>query len=518
MMRAVMVCLCMLSASAASASTEEYGPNDAIGRLIAYADSIALGPPITEPRPALWWFLHDGDEPALALLESTIANPATPEGYKQWLLEQTPDYSAGPSARVPCGSVALLERLLAPGRLSPEVWALCFKTLSYESARAPGCLGEDLLSLVETQLEDPEFLGSFSALRILGAAAVDGQNAILRRRARELFWRGLDKLTATTGELAPPPGQLNGALCSGLRSLPMKHPPEVDRGFLERVTESLHRSLHAREDSRALTGLLIATLRERPDLRRHVDWAGLRAAFLSDTAPAALPEAQVVALSNLLPYAPQWIDEALVSSLLAALVPKVDSLRLPNQGSHFGGAPEALAACANYGQDPRLTRRIESRLLALASDYRQPPRAQVEALDALAAVLWQQPSLLDDRIKRALRGRLRHAELENLRSGPEGRALELLHLSFELRPDLITHRDLSALGRLLDKGGRLRVTSLEGVLVALAKGAPDDLYAELETMLVNYQARVAGDLAEFPYSRDLLARVRCERVGISPCN
>lgn len=518
MRRALLLGLCALWTCAASASPRQYGPDDAIGRLIIYADSLSAGRAIDDPFSALRWLLHDGDASAHALLESTIADPATPDGYRQWLLEVIPDCGGGDAAARHCAGVELLTRLLTPGRLSPEAWASCFMSLSRSAAAAPGCIGEEHLELVAAKLAEPEFLGGFSALRLLGAVAEDGRSAKLRSRAREHFWLGLDKLAAMSGDLAPTAKQVGDAFSAGLGSLPMKHPQEVDRVFLERVTESLYRSLDGREDCREATGLLLATLRERPDLRRQVNWGRLRNAFLGDIAVAARPEAQVIALSNLLPYAPQWIDAALVDELLRALVPKADSLRCANSRSHFGGTPEALAACANYGQSPRLTRRIEGRLRKVAGDAKQPERARQEALAALSAMAWQQPSLLDEEFKRALRSRLRHAELEASHFGPDGQVLALLQLSFELRPELVCRRDLYAIERLIELGGRPHVLGLETALVALARAASDGIYTELEALLERQQARVAWDPNESKRLRNLLARVRCERVGISPCD
>lgn len=522
MKHALLAALLVAWSGLALANAPEYGPDDPIGRLIAHADSLRPEWHITRPQEALACLLERGSESSLALLETTIADPGTPDGYKQWLLERIPWDAGGGKRPVPCGGAQVLTNLLAPNRLEPPAWALCFSSLAMVLGGAPECIEQQHLDLIKGLLANEDFLGLPSALRILGAAAGQGANAPLRRAALDLFWQGYERLVDMEGDLAPDARRLSDILGADLQRLPERYPAAVDRELVDWVAEALERCGKADADCERAADLLLSTLCARPDLRAVPNWAALRGALFNGHGPRELPEGTLLAIANLLPSAPQWIDEAAVEAFLEALVEKDSALRKPGSRSYFGGATECLSACAIYGTQPQLRQRILAALWRIALEEGLEDRAHREALSALAAIAWNRPELIDAEFKRTTLARAARARPEGFNYDSDNGALALLQLSIEMRPDLTSGRDLEVIRDCYTRPKAAFNPGIEGAILALASTCSEELYGELEAMLREWIVAVGGapDIGSgnaADSEQRLLTRVRCVRAGLGPC-
>jgi hypothetical protein len=380
----------------------------------------------------------------LALLEQTLVDAATPDGYKQWLLERIGDFGGGEDAKLPCAAPSLLARLLASDRLGPEAWALCFQSLASAVMRYRGCAGVVDLDLLEHKLEDPEFLGYFSALRALSAAGTHGETADIRQRARALFWRYYDTLAKPGGRFSVSATDLDYPPFEMLYHLVDQHPMDLDRDLLTRALTQLKVAVAAGVASEQSASPLLSILRERPDLRPAADWEALHAALLPDSASGPLREGCALAIACLLPYAPQWVNAELETHFLAMIAHSDSVLVNYAPGLPHGGATAGLAACAIYGGDEQSARRILAKLLSLAMDAGRHLRAQSEAIAALEAIVWNRSALADSAFKAALHARL-GADIQWERDRGADRVLDLLELACALHPERVDARDRHAL-------------------------------------------------------------------------
>ncbi len=315
---------------------------------------------------------------------------------------------------------------------------------------------------------------------------------------------------------------LDRRLFGSLGRLPFLHPEDLNPDFPERVSERLRRRAAVGADCGQLSNLLISILRERPDLRRTLDWADLRHALLDGRSGEDLREENAIAVANLIPYTPSWVSAGMIDLFLNGLSKKKEEYLKPRSRSYFGGNLKLLSACAVYGRDRRQTDRILARLLELLQDAELPMAARSEAVQAMETIYWNQPDRVDAKLMATIR-----KVLSRSRDGYSGwnrkRILQLLCLSCELRPKLITEKDLAVIVALMDSPVSPKRQGLQEALFTLATRGSDAIYREIDDLLTSQMedAKSGKDIASknVAYTTGrLLERIYCTRSGISFCD
>lgn len=453
------------------------GPNPATAPIFAYVDSLNGDAQLESLRDAIPWIMRNGDEGALEVLESCLADSTLLVRDREWMIRLFTWGRSAPDSPLPCKIFNLLERLLEGNRLSARDWTVTLEWLPWLVSDWPDCVTPGSLDLLDRIIVAPGFGAWPEASRLAGEIMRCTSNPQLKARAEALLWQTLERL-----EDGDDGGRAIEVLSERLHryygELPEERPEAIDERLLDYAVRVVRAHAAAGEDAEGSAELLLSCLRARPDLGASVDWAGLHRALLEGRPLRTLHEGNAITAANLIPYYPRWVTAALVDSLFAALVERDTACLKRERNSYYGGIPDCIAACAAYSPDPGAAPAIAARLLAVAQAPDQAAAARPELAAALMTIYWRRPDLLVAERMVVLREAFR-TNFSGMGSLNGFSCYEMIAGLLEIRPDLLVDEDLPAIWARVTWAGNLLHSSVQRPLLILARTGSDATYCRI---------------------------------------